>query len=124
MKCFKYTNRPKSYITVTQIDDPYEDGSGSVISVGCTLKGDTQNPTWKVHIPTDLAEGVAQEITRLCVLRRQKAAERARYKPSLFVDEERHVLKREAPPVPAEAIDFEAASANAQALGRVIKRQK
>ncbi|NDC23969.1 MAG: hypothetical protein EBZ49_07550 [Proteobacteria bacterium] len=124
MKCFKYTNRPKSYITVTQIEDPYEDGSGSVISVGCTLKGDTQNPTWKVHIPTDLAEGVAQEITRLCVLRRQKSAERARFKPSLFVDEEGNVVKREAPPAPVETLDVAAASHNAQVSGRVIKRQK
>jgi len=124
MKCFKYTNRPKSYITVTTIEDPYEDGSGSVISVGCTLKGDTQNPTWKVHIPADLAEGVAQEITRLCALRRQKASDRARVKPTFFINDEGSVVRRETPTDTLQPIDIEAASHNAQASGRVIKRQK
>ena len=64
-KCFKYRTRPKSYITVSLIDEPYGENSEKVVSVGSTLSGDTQNPTWKVHVPIDLAEDVGAEIIRL-----------------------------------------------------------
>lgn len=62
MKKFKYRTRKNSYITVMKVDEPYGDGSESVLSVGCTLKGDFENPTWKVHIPMHLAREVASEL--------------------------------------------------------------
>ena len=62
MKKFKYRTRENSYITVVKVDEPYGDGSESVLSVGCTLKGDVDNPTWKVHIPMHLAREVASEL--------------------------------------------------------------
>lgn len=65
MKAFKYTNREDSFITVTKIEEPYGPDTASVVSVGCTLKGDLDNPSWKVHIPADLAHQVAREIIHL-----------------------------------------------------------
>ncbi len=62
MKKFKYRTRENSYITVVKVEEPYGAGSECVVSVGCTLKGDAENPTWKVHIPMHLARDVASEI--------------------------------------------------------------
>ena len=123
MRCFKYSNRPKSYITVTALDDPYGDASGRVISIGCTLKGDTQNPTWKVHVPIDLAESVAQEMMRLCAVARKEKQDGTRTPSRLFVDEDGKVIREEAA-VKTDSIDIEAASRNAVTQGRVIKREK
>lgn len=53
-----YKDREKASITVARIDEPYGEKSGSVLSIGATLKGDIDNPTWKVHIPVDLVEEV------------------------------------------------------------------
>ena len=49
-----YKNRLKSYILVTEIEEPYGAGSDPVVSIGCTLKDEIYNPTWKVHVPRDL----------------------------------------------------------------------
>lgn len=73
MKCFKYSNRPKAYITVKLLEEPYGESSEKVVSLGCTLKGDMQNPTWKVHVPLDLAESVGQELIRIARLDREKS---------------------------------------------------
>ena len=53
-----YKDREKASITVARIDEPYGENSSSVLSIGATLKGDIDNPTWKVHIPVDLVEEV------------------------------------------------------------------
>ncbi len=58
-EAFPYRDRKNSFITVRTVDEPYGKGSAAVVSVGCTLKGDTDNPSWKVHIPMDLLETVA-----------------------------------------------------------------
>jgi hypothetical protein len=64
MDIFPYKGREKSYITVQTIEEPYGDGTSSVVSIGCSLKGDPDNPTWKVHIPPDLLEDVAVALYR------------------------------------------------------------
>ena len=126
MKCFKYSNRPKSYITVTTIDDPYEDGSGKVASVGCTLKGDMQNPTWKVHIPLDLAASVGQELIRIASLEREKSEKAAKVTPLRSVPRREVIETRiEAiPHVEQSAEEVKAASDMAIVQGRVIKRAR
>ena len=53
-----YKDRPKASITVALLKEPYGKDSEEVVSVGCTLKGDIDNPTWKVHIPTDILDEV------------------------------------------------------------------
>ena len=126
MKCFKYSNRPKSYITVTTIDDPYDDGSGKVVSIGCTLKADMQNPTWKVHIPLDLAVSVGQELIRLASLERERSEKAANVSP-IRVVQRRDVIETRidvAPQVEQSAEDVKSASDLAIVQGRVIKRSR
>ena len=57
-----YKDRDNSYIVVSRIAEPYGPGSDPVVSVGCTLKGDVRNPTWKVHIPEGLLDDVIQSM--------------------------------------------------------------
>ena len=61
---FEYPNRKDAFITVQTLEEPYGPGSESVISVGCTLKGVIEDPTWKVHVPLTLAAQVADAIGR------------------------------------------------------------
>jgi len=49
-----YKDRPRACILVTKLDEPYGPDSESVVSIGCTLKGDTSDPSWKVHVPLGL----------------------------------------------------------------------
>lgn len=53
-----YKDRDNASIVVTHLEEPYGPGSQDVISVGCTLKDDVDNPTWKVHVPTNLLDEV------------------------------------------------------------------
>ena len=53
-----YKDREKSAIVVAHLEEPYGKGSKPVVSVGCTLKGDTDDPTWKVHVPADILPDV------------------------------------------------------------------
>jgi hypothetical protein len=61
---FEHPERRNAFITVTTLENPYGLGTRSVISVGCTLNGDTENPMWKVHIPVSLAASVADAVLR------------------------------------------------------------
>ena len=38
-------------ITITHIAKPYGEKSNPIVSIGISLKGDSQNPDWKAHIP-------------------------------------------------------------------------
>ena len=62
---FPYDNMDNAYITVQRLDEPYGPGSGSVISIGSTLKGDIHHPSWKVHVPFGMAKNVADAILRV-----------------------------------------------------------
>jgi len=57
-----YPDRDNSYIVVTRLDEPYGEGSDTVISIGCTLKGDVSDPTWKVHVPQGMMKEVVTAI--------------------------------------------------------------
>jgi hypothetical protein len=56
---FPYTDRENAFIIVRTLADPYGEGTDPVVSVACSLKGDIENPTWKVHIPMDILEDLA-----------------------------------------------------------------
>ena len=56
---FPYKDRENSYIVVCTLPEPYGEGSEPVVSVGCTLKGNLDNPSGKGHIPMDMLEKVA-----------------------------------------------------------------
>jgi len=62
-KIIPYKDRQNAYIVVKKINDPYGPGSEPVISIGSTLKGDVENPTWKVHVPLSIINSVVQGIS-------------------------------------------------------------
>jgi len=55
----------KGVISIEKIDEPYGPGSHSVASIGINLKGDADNPEWKVHIPFDNVEDVIKALQAL-----------------------------------------------------------
>jgi hypothetical protein len=52
-------------ISITKLDNPYGEGSGSVASIGISLNGESNNPEWKVHIPLENLEEVAAALQSL-----------------------------------------------------------
>ena len=59
---FPYTDKDGASITVKHLDEPYGAGSAPVISLGCSLKGKPDEPTWIVHIPMNLVPSVANSM--------------------------------------------------------------
>ena len=57
---FPYTDRSNASISVKVIDQPYGPESPTVLSIGSTLKGKPDDPSWVVHVPMDLIPSVAQ----------------------------------------------------------------
>jgi hypothetical protein len=57
-----YPDRDDAYIVVKRIHEPYGNVGEEVVSIGCTLKGNVENPTWKVHVPIDLIDDVIMAI--------------------------------------------------------------
>ncbi len=61
-RIFEYKSRKNAAISVAVIDEPHGPATESVVSVGCTLKGMPNVPTWTVHIPKHLAADVGYAI--------------------------------------------------------------
>ncbi len=55
----------KGVISVTELDEPYGQGSGSVASIGISLAGNAEAPEWKVHIPLENVEAVIEALQTL-----------------------------------------------------------
>ena len=55
----------KGVISVTKIEEPYGAGSGTVASIGISLKGDAETPEWKVHLPMDNLDAVIKALQAL-----------------------------------------------------------
>jgi hypothetical protein len=58
LTAIQYRDREKAFITIAEITDPYGEGSETVVSVGSTLKGDIDNPSWKVHVPVYMVDQI------------------------------------------------------------------
>ncbi|MEO1938958.1 MAG: hypothetical protein ABGW85_10045 [Sulfurimonas sp.] len=52
-------------ISVTKLENPYGEGSGTVASIGISLNGEASNPEWKVHIPLDNLDDVIKALQEL-----------------------------------------------------------
>jgi hypothetical protein len=52
-------------ISITKLQNPYGEGSGSVASIGISLSGEANNPEWKVHIPLDNLDEVIKALQEL-----------------------------------------------------------
>ena len=62
-----YPDRKDAFITITEIIEPYGPQTEEVISIGCTLKGQVDNPTWKVHIPKYMLPEVINILSSLVI---------------------------------------------------------
>ena len=60
-----YKDRPNASIVVTRLEEPYGKQTEPVVSIGCTLKNDINNPTWKVHIPENILDEVLSAIKQV-----------------------------------------------------------
>jgi len=58
LTAIQYRDREKAFITIAEITEPYGEGSETVVSVGSTLKGDIDNPSWKVHVPVYMVDQI------------------------------------------------------------------
>jgi len=52
-------------ISVTKLDNPYGENSGTVASIGVSLSGEANNPEWKVHIPLENLDEVIKALQEL-----------------------------------------------------------
>ena len=64
-KTIQLSGTKKGVISVTKIEKPYGENSGSVASIGISLAGNADEPEWKVHIPLDNLEEVIEALTAL-----------------------------------------------------------
>jgi hypothetical protein len=63
VKTLKLSDTKNGVITVSNIEEPYgNSGSARVVSIGINLKGDDQNPEWKVHVPYEDLDGVIEAL--------------------------------------------------------------
>jgi len=58
LTAIQYKDREKAFITIAEITEPYGEDSETVVSVGSTLKGDIDNPSWKVHVPVYMIDQI------------------------------------------------------------------
>ena len=75
LRVFPYPNRDRAAITVCRVTEPYGPGSGEVVSVGCTLKGKPEEPSWVVHVPVELASEVGDAIKSAADKRSSQASQ-------------------------------------------------
>lgn len=64
-KTIPLSSTTKGTISVQKIENPYGSDSKPVASIGISLKGDSQTPDWKVHIPMDNLEEVIEALSAL-----------------------------------------------------------
>ena len=53
IKKFHLADTKNGIISVSHIEEPYGNGSFPVVSIGISLKKDSNEPDWKAHIPYD-----------------------------------------------------------------------
>ena len=51
IKEFKLAGTKDGVISVAHIDEPYGNDSNPVVSIGISLKANSDEPDWKAHIP-------------------------------------------------------------------------
>lgn len=64
-KTIALSGTKKGVISVTKLEDPYGEGSGTVASIGISLDGNANSPEWKVHIPLDNIDEVIKALQEL-----------------------------------------------------------
>ncbi len=70
LKSFKLSGTKNGTISVSNIDEPYGNESEAVVSIGISLKGDSDEPDWKAHIPYENLDDLIEALTEA---KRQKS---------------------------------------------------
>ena len=63
LKSFKLAGTKEGTISVASIEEPYGKGSNSVVSIGISLKGNSEEPDWKAHIPYENLDDLIASLT-------------------------------------------------------------
>lgn len=63
LKSFKLAGTKNGTISVSNIDEPYGNESRSVVSIGISLKGNSDEPDWKAHIPYENLDDLIDALT-------------------------------------------------------------
>ncbi|OIP54032.1 MAG: hypothetical protein AUK54_07185 [Helicobacteraceae bacterium CG2_30_36_10] len=64
-KVINLSGTKKGVISVTKIEKPYGEKSGTVASIGISLAGNSEEPEWKVHIPMANLDEVIEALKAL-----------------------------------------------------------
>ncbi len=64
LKSFKLAGTKDGKISVANIDEPYGKESESVVSIGISLKDNTDEPDWKAHIPYENLDDLIDALTQ------------------------------------------------------------
>ena len=62
LKTIPLSGTDKGIISISNMDEPYGNGSNSVVSIGVSIKGDDDNPDWKAHIPYENIDEVIKAL--------------------------------------------------------------
>ena len=62
LKTIPLSGTDKGVISISNMDEPYGEGSSSVVSIGVSIKGDGNNPDWKAHIPYENIDEVIEAL--------------------------------------------------------------
>ena len=62
IKTIPLANTTEGVITISHINEPYGENSKPVVSIGISLDGDENNPTWKAHIPYENIDDVIEAL--------------------------------------------------------------
>jgi len=52
-------------ISISKIEEPYGESSGTVASIGISLAGKADEPEWKVHLPLGNLDAVIEALQKL-----------------------------------------------------------
>ena len=53
---FPLAGTKNGVISVSHLEEPYGNGSFPVVSIGISLKKNTEDPDWKAHIPYEILD--------------------------------------------------------------------
>ncbi len=62
LKTIPLSGTDKGVISISNMDEPYGEGSNSVVSIGISIKGNDNNPDWKAHIPYENIDEVIEAL--------------------------------------------------------------
>ncbi len=63
LKTFPLADTKSGVISISHLEEPYGSGSFPVVSIGISLKKNSEEPDWKAHIPYDNLDQLIEALT-------------------------------------------------------------